>query len=102
MFPELPLQVLAACLAARQTLAHELTALDEFEHRTPARTRSSTTCTSSAEVSNLEISGMCEQIDDGRRLLHVIGRTRKSPHVHYYRRRGSTGVWSPWESSTSR
>lgn len=49
------------------------------------------------EVSNLEIAGMCEQIDFGTRLLHVIGRTRKAPHVHYYRRRGSTGVWSPWE-----
>jgi Tc toxin complex TcA C-terminal TcB-binding domain/Neuraminidase-like domain len=49
------------------------------------------------EVANLEISGVCEQVDYGERLLHVVARTRKTPHVHYYRRLGSTGVWSPWE-----
>lgn len=49
------------------------------------------------EVSNLEICGVCEQNDYGQRLLHVIARTRKTPHVHYYRRLGATGVWSPWE-----
>jgi hypothetical protein len=50
-----------------------------------------------SEVSHLEVCGVCEQNDFGQRLLHVIGRTRKAPHVHYYRRLGSTGVWSPWE-----
>ena len=50
-----------------------------------------------SDVANLEICGTCEQLDYGQRLHHVIGRTRKTPHVHYYRRLGSTGVWSPWE-----
>jgi hypothetical protein len=48
-------------------------------------------------VSHLEICGVSQQFDYGRRLLHVVGRTRTTPHVHYYRRLGSTGVWSPWE-----
>jgi hypothetical protein len=49
-----------------------------------------------SDVSHLEIVGVCEQTDYGRRLLHVVGRTRKAPHVYYYRRLGSTGVWAPW------
>lgn len=49
------------------------------------------------EVSHLEICGVGQQVDYGQRLLHVVARTRKAPHVYYYRRRGGTGVWAPWE-----
>ncbi len=48
------------------------------------------------EVSHLEICGVCDQFEGQQRILHVIGRTRKAPHAHYYRQLDINGVWSPW------
>ncbi len=50
-----------------------------------------------AGVAHLEVCGVCPQFDYGRELLHVVARTRTAPHVHYTRRLGATGIWSPWE-----
>jgi hypothetical protein len=51
-----------------------------------------------ADVSHLEISGLCTQAEeDNVRTLHVVGRTRKAPNVYYYRHLDPTGAWSAWE-----
>lgn len=55
-------------------------------------------------VSNLEIVGQCYGrtkydglIEGSWPTLHVFGRTATTPHVYYYRRRDSFGIWSAWE-----
>lgn len=55
-------------------------------------------CAKLTDVARLEIAGLFQQtMTTGQNELHVVGRTKKSPHDYYYRKRGTTGVWSPWE-----
>lgn len=50
------------------------------------------------ELAHLEVCAVCEQpVDYQQPILHVVARTRETPHVHYYRNRNIFGVWSPWE-----
>ncbi|MFN0088301.1 MAG: neuraminidase-like domain-containing protein [Blastocatellia bacterium] len=48
-------------------------------------------------VAQLEISGLYRQWEVDRDILHVIGRTRNSPHLYYYRRWVDQRYWTPWE-----
>lgn len=50
-----------------------------------------------SDVSHLEVSGIWEEVISGSTILHVVARTRKTPYVYSYRRRDTTGAWSPWE-----
>ena len=48
-------------------------------------------------MARLEIVGMYRQVEDPKTdVMHVIGRTYATPHIHFYRRL-SNKVWSPWE-----
>ncbi|MGE5290319.1 MAG: neuraminidase-like domain-containing protein [Micromonosporaceae bacterium] len=56
------------------------------------------------EVAQLEIVGMFHQQEkaaltglETTDLLHVLGRTRSTPHVYYYRRRVDGAYWTAWE-----
>jgi hypothetical protein len=50
------------------------------------------------EVARLEIMGTCVEQVDGESVLHIIGRTRSLPHVHYHRRWFiDGGGFTPWE-----
>ncbi|WP_322762908.1 neuraminidase-like domain-containing protein [Frankia sp. Cr2] len=49
------------------------------------------------QVGRLEIAGACPQRSDGQELLHVVGRTFNTPHVHYYRCRIDRLRWTAWE-----
>ena len=55
------------------------------------------------EVSNLEIMGLFpeKRVIDGQTkkddYLHVIGRTKNSPHIYYYRKQLPTKNWTAWE-----
>ena len=48
-------------------------------------------------VAQLDISGLYREWESSRDILHVFGRTRATPHVHYYRRWVDQQYWSPWE-----
>lgn len=48
-------------------------------------------------VAQLEISGLYRQWETDRDILHVIGRTRSTPHLYYYRRWIDRRYWTPWE-----
>ena len=48
-------------------------------------------------VAQLEISGLYRQWEVDRDILHVIGRTRNTPHLYYYRRWVDQRYWTPWE-----
>jgi hypothetical protein len=45
------------------------------------------------EVGHLEVAAFTEHENE----LHVIGRTRETPHTHYYRKRTADNIWHPWE-----
>ena len=51
-------------------------------------------------VAKLEICGHCHQTesdsDESVDILHVVGRTKHTPAVYYYRQLAS-GIWTPWE-----
>ena len=50
------------------------------------------------EVANLEIVSLFHDFFGDSERLHVVGRTRSRPHVHYYRSYDlDYGIWSPWE-----
>jgi hypothetical protein len=49
-------------------------------------------------VARLEVVGHFHQKDESTDVLHVIGRTRGTPPVFYYRRRFDASHWSPWET----
>ncbi len=54
-----------------------------------------------AEVSRLEIAGLCYDADTARSgrpygELHVFGRTRAEPHRYFHRLQKTNGAWSPW------
>lgn len=49
------------------------------------------------EIANLEVCAVCEEPGGAADTLHVVARTRKTPHVHYHRSRSGAGIWSPWE-----
>lgn len=48
-------------------------------------------------VSRLEISGMYRQQEENTDIVHVIGRTRNTPHIYYYRQWVDSAAWTPWE-----
>lgn len=48
-------------------------------------------------VAQLEISGIYRQWEVDRDILHVIGRSRNTPHLYYYRRWVDQRYWTPWE-----
>jgi hypothetical protein len=48
-------------------------------------------------VAQLEISGLYRQWEVDCDILHVIGRTRNTPHLYYYRRWVDQRYWTPWE-----
>jgi peptidoglycan hydrolase-like protein with peptidoglycan-binding domain len=48
-------------------------------------------------VAQLEISGVYRQWEIDRDILHVIGRSRNTPHLYYYRRWVDQRYWTPWE-----
>jgi peptidoglycan hydrolase-like protein with peptidoglycan-binding domain len=48
-------------------------------------------------VAQLEISGLYREWDVDRDILHVIGRTRNTPHLYYYRKWIDQRYWTPWE-----
>ena len=48
-------------------------------------------------VAQLEISGLYRQWEVDRDILHVIARTRSSPHLYYYRKWVDQRYWTPWE-----
>jgi hypothetical protein len=47
------------------------------------------------EVAHLEVSGMYE--DTEQRILHVVARTRSTPHKYFYRRWMNRQYWTAWE-----
>jgi hypothetical protein len=48
-------------------------------------------------VARLQMVSMyIEELDDGGRILHVIGRTHATPHKYFYRRYANR-AWTPWE-----
>lgn len=55
------------------------------------------------DVAHLEVAGVYHQAERDERgsiethLLHVVARTRTSPHVHYYRQRVDGSYWTPWQ-----
>lgn len=48
-------------------------------------------------VAQLEISGLYRQWETDRDILHIIGRTRNTPHLYYYRRWIDQRYWTSWE-----
>lgn len=51
------------------------------------------------DVARLEIVGCYLETDeDGSDTFHVVGRTRDTPHRHFYRRLEGGTRWTPWES----
>ncbi|HBZ29535.1 MAG TPA: hypothetical protein DEO56_02920, partial [Nitrosomonas nitrosa] len=48
-------------------------------------------------VAQLEISGLYRQWETDQDIQHVIGRTRNTPHLYYYRRWINQRYWTPWE-----
>ncbi|HEX6100518.1 MAG TPA: neuraminidase-like domain-containing protein [Thermoanaerobaculia bacterium] len=50
-----------------------------------------------SDVARLEIAAFYHEQRGATDILHVIGRTVTSPHIHYYRQRLGTGEWSAWE-----
>ena len=50
------------------------------------------------DVARLEIMGTCVEQVDGSAVLHIVGRTRSLPHIHYHRRwYMDGGGFTPWE-----
>ncbi len=55
------------------------------------------------EVARLEIVGMYHEKEVGANdvvefdVMHVVGRTFSSPHVHFYRRQIDSASWTAWE-----
>lgn len=49
------------------------------------------------EVVRLKISGMYEEKEAGRYILHVFGRTKSDPRIYYYRQWIDKSYWTPWE-----
>ncbi len=53
------------------------------------------------QIANLEPVGMyVEGEEDEQKVVHIISRTRKSPHKYYYRRLIKFLYWTPWEEIT--
>lgn len=57
------------------------------------------------EVSKLDVRALYEELDDEpmadgtplrRRAIHMVGRTRGTPHTYYYRKRAHDLAWTPW------
>ena len=52
------------------------------------------------QVARLEICGLyvqSPQDDDDEEVVHVFGRTKQTPHIHYYRTLVDGRTWMPWE-----
>ena len=48
------------------------------------------------ECGHLEVAAFTDEPNGATSTMHVVGRTRESPHTYYYRRRVGTR-WTPWE-----
>jgi hypothetical protein len=49
------------------------------------------------EVARLQVVAVYHHKDPPTDVLHVIGRTRGTPHTYFYRRRVDSKEWTPWE-----
>jgi peptidoglycan hydrolase-like protein with peptidoglycan-binding domain len=47
-------------------------------------------------VAQLEISGLYHQREPDKDIVHVIGRSRNTPHLYYYRQWVDQQYWTPW------
>jgi hypothetical protein len=48
-------------------------------------------------VAQLDVSGLYRQWEVDRDILHVIGRTRNTPHIYYYRQWVDQRYWTAWQ-----
>lgn len=49
------------------------------------------------DVSRLDVCGMYHHIESDTDILHVIARTRATPHIYYYRQWVNRSSWTAWE-----
>jgi len=50
------------------------------------------------DVARLEVVGMCQDaMPDGKTTLHVIARTRATPHIYYHREWVNGAYWTAWK-----
>ncbi len=50
-----------------------------------------------ADVARLQVVAYYHEQSGSTDILHVVGRTLTTPHIHYYRQRYGTGEWTAWE-----